>query len=75
VRQSSLDRLLPPRLRAELNALRATTVPLVSATEVVSTECLIDLAKACDGHQRATFTYRAQDGRESDRRVEPKQLP
>jgi predicted DNA-binding transcriptional regulator YafY len=71
---TKLDRLLPPRLRSELNALRAATVPLVSPTEVVSTECLIELAKACDSHQRASFTYRAQDARDSERRVEPHRL-
>jgi predicted DNA-binding transcriptional regulator YafY len=71
---TKLDRLLPPRLRAELSALRAATVPLVTATEVVSTECLIELAKACDTHQRATFTYRASNGDETERRVEPHRL-
>jgi len=71
---AKLDRLLPPRLRAQLTALRAATVPLVSRTEVVSTECLIQLAQACDNHQRVTFSYDAQDGRRSARRVEPHRL-
>jgi predicted DNA-binding transcriptional regulator YafY len=71
---TKLDRLLPPRLRAELSALRAATVPLVTATEVVSTECLIELAKACDANQRATFAYRASGGEETERRVEPHRL-
>ena len=71
---AKLDRLLPPRLRAQLAALRAATVPLVSPTEVVSTECLILLAQACDNHQRATFVYDTQDGRRSERRVEPHRL-
>ena len=59
---------------AQLTALRAATVPLVSRTEVVSTECLIQLAQACDNHQRVTFSYDAQDGRRSARRVEPHRL-
>ena len=71
---AKLDRLLPPRLRAQLASLRAATVPLVSPTEVVSTECLIMLAQACDNHQRATFVYETQDGRRSERRVEPHRL-
>jgi predicted DNA-binding transcriptional regulator YafY len=71
---AKLDRLLPPRLGAQLSALRAAIVPLVSQTEVVSTECLIQLAQACDGHQRVTFSYEAQDGRRSTRRVEPHRL-
>jgi predicted DNA-binding transcriptional regulator YafY len=71
---AKLDRLLPPRLRAQLTALRAAIVPLVSRTEVVSTECLVQLAQACDNHQRVTFSYDAQDGRRSARRVEPHRL-
>lgn len=71
---SKLDRLLPPRLRAQLTALRAATVSLTSPTEVVPTENLIGLAQACDNHQRATFSYRAEDGRHSERRVEPYRL-
>jgi predicted DNA-binding transcriptional regulator YafY len=69
-----LDRLLPPRLRAQLTALRAATVSLTSPTEVVSTENLIAFARACDNNLRATFSYCAQDGRQSDRRVEPYRL-
>jgi len=71
---AKLDRLLPPRLRAQLTTLRAATVSLVSPTEVVSTEALIELARACDNHQRAAFTYRAHSGRQSERRVEPYRL-
>jgi predicted DNA-binding transcriptional regulator YafY len=71
---AKLDRLLPPRLRAQLAALRAATVSLVSPTEAVSPECLIELAQACDNHRRALFSYRAYDGRESERRVEPHRL-
>ncbi len=71
---AKLDRLLPPRLRAQLTTLRAATVSLVSPNEVVSTECLIELARACDNHQRAAFSYRAQNGRHSERRVEPYRL-
>jgi predicted DNA-binding transcriptional regulator YafY len=71
---SKLDRLLPSRLRAQLTTLRAATVSLVAPTDVVATESLIELAKACDNHLRATFSYRAHDGRQTDRRVEPYRL-
>ncbi len=74
---AKLDRLLPQRLRTQLAALRAATVSLysdVAPTELVSTESLIGLAQACDNHQLATFAYRAQDGRHSERRVEPHRL-
>lgn len=71
---AKLDRLLPPRLRTQLSALRAATVPLVSPTEAVSTECLVQLAQACDSCQRARFSYEAQGGRRSARRVEPHRL-
>ena len=71
---AKLDRLLPPRLRARLAVLRHATVSLVPPSEVVSTEALILLAEACDNHQRALFSYRAHDGRGSERRVEPHRL-
>src|SRR5580658_6063432 len=59
---AKLDRLLPPRLRARLAALRHATVSLILPAE------------ACDNHQRAIFSYRAHDGRGSERRVEPHRL-
>jgi predicted DNA-binding transcriptional regulator YafY len=71
---AKLDRLLPPRLRTQLAVLRHATVSLVSPSEVVSTEWLILLAQACDNHQRAQFCYRAHDGQDTERRVEPHRL-
>jgi predicted DNA-binding transcriptional regulator YafY len=71
---AKLDRLLPPRLRAQLAVLRHATVSLVPPSEVVSTEALILLAEACDNHLGALFSYRAHDGRGSERRVEPHRL-
>jgi predicted DNA-binding transcriptional regulator YafY len=71
---AKLDRLLPPRLREQLHALRATTVPLVSPTELVSTQCLIQLAQACEYHLRVHFSYTAQDQPTTERRVEPHRL-
>ena len=67
-----IDRLLPPRLRTQLAALRASTVSLASPRDVaVPPEHLILLARACDGCERAVFRYRTRQGREAERRVEP----
>lgn len=71
---SKLDRLLPPRLRAQLAALRASTVALVPPLDTVPAEDLVELALACESHLRATFTYRAREGAEAQRRVEPHRL-
>jgi predicted DNA-binding transcriptional regulator YafY len=71
---AKLDRLLPPRLSAQLIALRAATVSLVAPTEVVPTESLIQLAQACEHNLLATFAYCAHSGALSDRRVEPHRL-
>jgi predicted DNA-binding transcriptional regulator YafY len=71
---AKLDRLLPPRLRSQLAALRAATVSLVPPTEMVSTESLIQLAQACDNCLRATFSYQSHDGQRTERRVEPHRL-
>jgi predicted DNA-binding transcriptional regulator YafY len=71
---TKLDRLLPPRLRAQLSALRAATVPLVSPTELLSVECLVLLAQACDNQQLATFSYQGHNAAATRRRVEPYRL-
>ncbi|MBO0729667.1 MAG: HTH domain-containing protein, partial [Acidimicrobiaceae bacterium] len=69
---TKLDRLLPARLRSQLAALRAASVSLVSpATELVSSESLISLARACDDCLRVTFGYQRGDGARAERRVEP----
>jgi predicted DNA-binding transcriptional regulator YafY len=70
-----IDRLLPPRLRTQLAALRATTVSLASPRDVaVPPERLLLLARACDGCERAVFRYRTRQGHEAERRVEPHRL-
>lgn len=71
---AKLDGLLPPRLRRQLTSMRAATESLVTPSETVSSEALVLLARACDAHQRATFSYLAHSGRRSDRRVEPHRL-
>jgi predicted DNA-binding transcriptional regulator YafY len=76
---AKLDRLLPPRLRNQLNALRSATVSLISPGNVARGEAippdrLTRLAQACESHQSVTFAYRAYDGHDTDRRVEPHRL-
>jgi predicted DNA-binding transcriptional regulator YafY len=71
---TKLDRLLPPRLRGQLVSLRASTVALLPRMEAVPAEQLVSFARACDMHERVTFSYRAHDGVESERRVEPHRL-
>lgn len=71
---TKLDRLLPPRLRGQLVALRESTVALLPSMEAVPAEQLVSLARACDLHERVTFGYRAHDGAVTQRRVEPHRL-
>jgi predicted DNA-binding transcriptional regulator YafY len=69
-----VDRLLPPRLRHQLAALRANTVPLMSRRDLVPAEHLVNLARACDTKERVAFDYRTRQGAESERRAEPHSL-
>lgn len=71
---TKLDRLLPPHLRGQLSALRASTVAVLPAMDVVPAEQLVAFARACDLCERVRFHYRNFDGSESDRRVEPHRL-
>jgi predicted DNA-binding transcriptional regulator YafY len=73
---AKLDRLLPPQLRASVDAIRKATTALapVSSPDAVDADTLVTIAQACDGHERATLAYRDRDGNESERRVEPYRL-
>jgi predicted DNA-binding transcriptional regulator YafY len=66
-----IDRLLPPRLRSPLAALRASTVPLMSRYDAVPAEHLVTLARACDSKRRVVFGYRTRLGEQAERRAEP----
>jgi predicted DNA-binding transcriptional regulator YafY len=66
-----VDRLLPPRLRSPLAALRASTIPLMSHHDVVPAEHLVTLARGCDAKERVVFGYRTRQGDEAVRRAEP----
>lgn len=71
---AKLDRLLPPRLRARVDALRDATVALAAPSDAVDAETLVALAQACDGHERVVVGYRDRGGAESERRLEPYRL-
>lgn len=71
---AKLDRLLPPRLRSRVDALRAATITLAPPVDAVDADVLVALAQACDGHERVAVAYRDRDGRPSERRLEPYRL-
>ncbi|HMC40442.1 MAG TPA: YafY family protein [Acidimicrobiales bacterium] len=66
-----VDRLLPPRLRTQVAALRANTVPLMSRRDLVPGEHLVTLARACEAKERVAFDYRTRQGVQGERRAEP----
>ncbi|MFE2721930.1 helix-turn-helix transcriptional regulator [Kitasatospora sp. NPDC059327] len=70
-----LLQVLPGRLRHRVGALNAATVPLLSGDgPTVDPEDLTVLANAVTNRERLRFGYRAGDGAESNRRVEPNRL-
>ncbi len=71
---AKLDRLLPPRLRGEVTALRSNIVALAPEADRVAAEILVCVAQACEENERLALTYRDRDGRLSERRVEPFRL-
>ena len=71
---SKIDRLLPQRLRARVDALRSATVTMGPPADAVDSEALVALAQACDGHERVVVGYRDRDAHETERRLEPASL-
>jgi predicted DNA-binding transcriptional regulator YafY len=68
---AKLDRLLPPPLRARVEALRSSTITLGPPEDPVDADVLVALAQSCDGNERIVASYRDRDGRSSERRLEP----
>jgi predicted DNA-binding transcriptional regulator YafY len=66
--------VLPPRLRARVNALRAMTISPAAAGPVVPAEVLTVIAQACRDEERLRFRYTARGGADTDREVEPHRL-
>lgn len=71
---TKLDRMLPPRLRGQLSALRQTTVAVLPRMDAVPAEQLVAFARACDVAERVRFRYRSWDGTATERRTEPHRL-
>ena len=72
---AKLDRLLPPRLRHRVDALRTATVSLAGpASDPVDADTLVQLAQSCDGNERVVLAYRDREGQATERRVEPYRL-
>ncbi|MDH6578964.1 YafY family protein [Kitasatospora sp. MAP5-34] len=72
---AKLVQVLPARLRHRVGSLNAATVPLqLGGGPRVDPEVLTALASAVSGHERVRFGYRAGDGAETRRLVEPHRL-
>ncbi|NHC12625.1 helix-turn-helix transcriptional regulator [Motilibacter deserti] len=73
---AKLQQVLPPRLRARLNAVQDATVPTVFASRgpAVDADVLVAIAQACRGSEQLRFAYTGHDGTETSRLVEPYRL-
>ncbi|MBO1337194.1 YafY family protein [Streptomyces sp. VRA16 Mangrove soil] len=72
---AKLEQVLPGRLRHRVAALQAATIPLTSGDgATISPETLTVIASATAGRERLRFHYRAADGADTRRLVEPAQL-
>lgn len=72
---AKLEQVLPSRLRHRVSTLQAATTPLLSGDGAsIATETLTVMASTVAGHERLRFGYRARDGAESRRVVEPYRL-
>lgn len=72
---AKIEQVLPPRLRARVNALAAAIRPTgVDRGSVVSGAVLGELALACRDQERLRFGYTSATGVVTDRRVEPHTL-
>jgi predicted DNA-binding transcriptional regulator YafY len=71
-----LEQVLPSRLRHRLSALQAFTVavPVNAGGPRVEPEVLTAIVAACRDRERLRFDYRAHDGSDSRRDVEPYRL-
>ncbi|MFD0034598.1 helix-turn-helix transcriptional regulator [Streptomyces sp. NPDC127172] len=64
-------RVLPPRLRARVDALRAVTLSAVASGPVVGAGVLTAVAQACRDEERLRFGYAARGSAPTEREVEP----
>jgi len=71
---AKLEKVLPPRIRQRVQMLQSAVVPMIRAWVTVDAEALTTVAQACRDRERLRFDYRAFDGTETERHVEPHQL-
>ncbi|MET7337100.1 YafY family protein [Nonomuraea sp. NPDC005650] len=67
-------RVLPPRLRARVDALREMTLSVASSGPVVAAQVLTAVAQACRDQERLRFGYTARGSAPTEREVEPHRL-
>nr|WP_233617839.1 YafY family protein [Actinomadura sp. WAC 06369] len=68
---AKLDQVMPPRLRAEVGAVRSATDTLVGPGVEVDPDLLVTLARACRDTVRVRFRYPGRGGGDRERTVEP----
>ncbi|MFD3379030.1 MULTISPECIES: helix-turn-helix transcriptional regulator [unclassified Streptomyces] len=72
---AKLEQVLPSRLRHRVSTLQAATTPLTSGDGAsIAPETLTVMASTIAGRELLRFAYRAKDGAESRRRIEPYRL-
>ncbi|MFD4683697.1 helix-turn-helix transcriptional regulator [Streptomyces sp. NPDC058461] len=72
---AKLEQVLPTRLRHRVATLQAATTPLTSGDgPSIAPETLTVMASTVAGRERLRFAYRAKDGADSRRLVEPYRL-
>lgn len=69
-------RVMPPKLRRQVEAIRSATVSSDTpwASQATDSQQLVTVAQACRDDERIAFEYTAADGAATSRRVEPRQL-
>ncbi|WAU85557.1 WYL domain-containing protein [Streptomyces sp. Qhu-G9] len=72
---AKLEQVLPSRLRHRVSTLQAATTPLTTGDGAsIAPETLTVMASTIAGRERLRFAYRAKDGAESRRQIEPYRL-
>lgn len=72
---AKLEQVLPSRLRHRVSTLQNATVPLTRGDgSTIDPQTLTVMASAVTGRERLRFAYRAGDGAETRRQVEPYRL-
>ena len=72
---AKLEQVLPSRLRHRVTTLQAATIPLTRGDgATIDPQTLTVIAGAATGRERLRFGYRAGDGTETNRQVEPYRL-